>query len=128
MLVDIRAFCSWFFMALHFLHPRCFCLALRIYITGQPGDITDLRISSNTISTCSFVLQWSRPSSDPYSYTVIISTEGGSLIITDNTTLTNYSATGLYNNTVYNVSVTPNNVCGSSNTATVNIMTKRNGT
>ena len=101
---------------------------VRIYVTGQPGDINDLIISSDTITACSFVVQWSRPSSDPYSYTVIISTEGGSLIITDNTTLTNYSVTGLNSNTVYNVSVTANNVCGSSNAATVNIITKRNGT
>ena len=72
-------------------------------------------------------MQWSEPSNDPYSYTVVISTEGGSLIITDNTTLTSYTVTGLNSNTVYNVSVTANNVYGSSNTATVNVMIKRNG-
>ena len=78
-------------MALHFLYPRCFCLAtIYIYVTGQPGDVTDLTISSDTLTACSFVVQWSEPSNDPYSYTVVISTEGGSLIITDNTTLTSY--------------------------------------
>ena len=87
-----------------------------------------MTVPFDTITACSFVVQWSEPSSYPYSYTVIISTERGSLIITDNTTLTNYSATGLNSNTMYNVSVTANNVYGSSNTATVNVMTKRNGT
>ena len=101
---------------------------VRIYVTGQPGDITDLTISSDKITACSFVVQWSGPSNDPYLYAIRILTEGGSLIITDNTTLTNYSVTGLNNNTVYNVSVTANNVCGSGNTATMKTMTKRNGT
>ena len=99
-----------------------------MYIAGPPGDVMDLTVSSDIITTCSLVVQWSRPSSYPYSYTVIISTEGGSLIITDNTTLTNYFVTGLNNNTVYIVSVSANNVCGSSNTATMKTMTKRNGT
>ena len=86
-----------------------------------------MTISLDTLTACSFVVQWSEPSNDPYSYTVVISTEGGSLIITDNTTLTNYTVTELNSNTEYNVSVTANNVYGSSNTATVNIMIKRNG-
>ena len=41
-------------------------------------------------------------------------TEVGALFITDNTTLTNYTVTGLNSSTVYNVSVTANNDCGSS--------------
>ena len=53
---------------------------------GQPGDITDLTISSDTITACSFAVQWSIPSSDLYSYTVRIVTEGGALIIAKNTT------------------------------------------
>ena len=103
-------------------------MLLRVYVTGQLGDINDLTAPSDTITACSLVLQWSRPSSDPYSYTVIISTEGGSLIITDNTTLTNYAVTDLNSNTVYNVSVTANNVCGSGNPVTMKTMTKRNST
>ena len=94
---------------------------------GRPGDITDLTILSDTITACSFAVQWSRPSSDPYSYTIRIVTEGGALIIAENTTLTNYTVTGLNSNTVYDVGVTANNDCGSSNTANVLVTTTSNG-
>ena len=97
-------------MALHFYTQGDFVSLLHIYVTGQPDDITDLTISLDTITACSFVVQWTRPSSDPLSYTVIISSEGV-MIMTDNTTLFNYSVTGLINNTVYNVSVTANTEC-----------------
>ena len=59
-------------------------------------------------------------------YTVTILTEGGMLIITDNTTMTNYNVTGLNDNTVYHVSVTANNNAGSSSTDMM-IMTNSNG-
>ena len=95
---------------------------------GRPGDIADLTISSDTITACSFIVQWSRPSSDPYSYTVRIVTEGEALIIAENTTLTNYTVTGLNSSTVYSVSVTANNDCGSSNTANMLVTTTSNGT
>ena len=95
---------------------------------GRSGDIADLTISSDTITACSFAVQWRRSSSDPYSYTVRIITEGGALIIADNTTLTNYTVTGLNSSTVYNVGVTANNVCGSSNTANMLVTTTSNGT
>ena len=49
------------------------------------------------------------------------------LIITDNTTLTNYNVTGLNNNTVYHVSVTASNNAGSSNSANMSTMTNGNG-
>ena len=95
-------------------------------LKGPPDDITNLTISSDTITACSFAVQWSRPSSDPYSYTVRIVTEEED--ITDNTTLTNYTVTGLSSNTVYNVGVTANNVCGSSNTANMLVTTTSNST
>ena len=61
-------------------------------------------------------------------YTVTILTEGGMLIITDNTTMTNYNVTGLNDNTVYHVSVTASNNAGSSNSsANVSNMTNSNG-
>ena len=62
-------------------------------------------------------------------YTVTISTEGGMLIITDNTTMTNYNVTGgLNDNTVYHVNVTASNNAGSSSSATISIRTNSNGT
>ena len=95
-------------------------------LTGPPGNVTDLSISK--ITACSFVVQWSRPSSDPVCgtvwYTVIISNEGGVMIITDNTTMTSYHATGLNDSTVYHVSVTASNNAGSSNVT--NMMTTTN--
>ena len=61
-------------------------------------------------------------------YTVTISTEGGILIITDNTTMTNYNVTGgLNDNTVYHVNVTASNNAGSSNRSSVMITTNING-
>ena len=41
-------------------------------LKGPPGDIIDLTILSDTITACSFALQWSRPSSDPYVCTIRI--------------------------------------------------------
>ena len=103
-----------------------------ISISGPPDDITGINISPNTITACSFVVQWSEPSSDPVCgtvwYTVTISTEGGILIITDNTTMTNYNITGgLNDNTVYHVNVTASNNAGSSSSATTSIRTNSNG-
>ena len=63
---------------------------------------------------------------DPVWYTVTIST-GGMVIITDNTTLTNYTVTGLNDNTAYHVSVTANNNAGSSNATSMMTMTNSNG-
>ena len=96
-----------------------------IFTPGIPGDISDIMI--NEITACSFTLKWSELSSndlcDPDWYTVTIST-GGMLIITDNTTWTNYTVTGLNDNTAYHVSVTANNNAGSSNVTSV--MTRTN--
>ena len=61
-------------------------------------------------------------------YTVTISTEGGILIITDNTTMTNYNVTGgLNDNTVYHVNVTASNNAGSNGGTTTRIRTNSNG-
>ena len=59
-------------------------------------------------------------------YTITILTEGGMLIITDNTTMTNYNVTGLNDNTVYHVSVTASNNAGSSRSSTANVSTMTN--
>ena len=102
------------------MHCKCVSLLLMlIYIlTGPPGGITDINITPDTITACGFVVQWSESSSDPVCgtvwYTVTISTEGGILIITDNTTMTNYSVTGLNSSTLYSVNVTASNNAGSS--------------
>ena len=107
------------------------CNCYSITPTGPPDDITDINISPDTITACSFEVQWSKLSSDPVCgsvwYTVTILTEGGILIITDNTIMTNYNVTGLDDNTVYHVTVTASNNAGSSNVASVMIMTNSNG-
>ena len=105
----------------------CACLHIVYILIGPPRDKITVNVSSDTITACSFVLQWNGLSSDPVWYAVTILTEVGALIITDNTTLTNYAVTGLNSSTVYNVSVTANNICGSSNTANMLVTTKRNG-
>ena len=102
---------------------------LMYVLTGPPGGITGINISPDTITACSFVVQWSEPSSDPVCgtvwYTVTISTEGGILIITDNTTM---SVTELNSSTLYNVIVTASNNAGSSNPTGTSFMTNSIGT
>ena len=88
-------------------------------LTGPPDDVTDIK------TTCGGVVQWGKPSSDPVCgpvwYTVTISTEGGILITTGNTTVTSYNITGLNDNTVYHVNVTASNNAGSSNSTSTYI-------
>ena len=98
-------------------------------LTDLPGGITDIHISPDTITACSFVVQWSEPSRvcGTVWYTVTVSTEGGILIITDNTTMTNYSVTELDNNTVYHVNVTASNNAGSSDPNGTSVMTNSIG-
>ena len=98
--------------------------------TGPPGDISGVIIPPDTITACSFVVQWSRPSSDPVCglvwYTITVTT-GGMLIINDTTTRTDYNVTGLNNSTTYNVSVNASNIAGSSSSTIISIMTNNNG-
>ena len=74
---------------------------------GPPDDVNNVSVS---LTACGLVVKWSESSSDPVCgtvwYTVTISTEGGILIITDNTTMTNYNVTGLNSNTLYSINVT----------------------
>ena len=99
-------------------------------LTGPPGDISDISIRSDSITACGFVVQWSKPSSNPVCssilYTVTISTEGGLWSITDNTTLTHYAVTGLNSNTQYIVNVTASNNAGSSSSS-IMMMTSSDG-
>ena len=61
-------------------------------------------------------------------YILTILTEGGMLIITNNTTLTDCSVTGLNSNIMYIVSVTVSNNAGSSSRGTgISLMTNSNG-
>ena len=100
-------------------------------LTGPPDDINDVNISPDTITACSFVVQWNNASSDPVCgsvwYTVTVSTEEGILIITDNTTMTNYNVTGLNDSTVYHVNVTASNNAGSSDSTSMSVMTNSGG-
>ena len=100
--------------------------------TGPPGDISDVNIPPDTITACSFVVQWSRPSydpvCDPVQYTVTVTDLERMLIINDTTALTDYNVTGLTNNTLYHVTVTASNNAGSSSSATsILISTNSNG-
>ena len=115
--INVRTYAYYIMCKVHVCQTFANCV-----LTGPPGDIIDVIISPNTITACSLVVQWSKPSSDPVCgsvwYTVTISTEGGILITTDNTTVTNYNITGLNDNTVYHVNVTASNNAGSSSTTT----------
>ena len=103
---------------------------LVLFLTGPPDDVSDIKIPTDTITACSFVVQWSRPSSDPVcdpvQYTVMV-TRGGMLIINDTTTLTDYHVTGLNDSTSYLVTVTASNNAGSSSNASVPTQTKSHG-
>ena len=87
---------------------------------GLPSGVDNVSILSDTSTACNNLVQWNESSSDPVCgivwYTVTISTEEGTLIITDTTAMANYSVTGLNNNTVYRVNVTASNNAGSCNT------------
>ena len=95
-------------------------------LTGPPDDILNLSIPLDTITTCSFVVQWSEVIGHTVCgdvwYTITI-TEGEELISTNNATITNYHVTGLSDNTVYHVNVTPYNKAGSGNAATETMTT-----
>ena len=96
-------------------------------LTGPPGEITDLKISSDTVTACSFVVQWSRPFSHPVcstvEYTVTVSLEGR--IISSNKTMqTSYNVSGVNSRTMYTVNVIASNDAGNtSSAASVQAMT-----
>ena len=95
---------------------------------GPPDNVNNVSISPDT---CSTLVQWNNASSDPLCgsvwYTVIVLTEGGMLIIIDNTAMTNYIVTGLNDSTVYHVSVTASNNAGSSDSTSTSVMTNSIG-
>ena len=98
---------------------------------GPPDNVNNVNISLDAPTACSILVQWSKASSDPVCgsvwYTVTVSTEGGILIITDNTAMTNYNVTGLNYNTVYHVNVTASNNAGSSDSTSTSVMINSSG-
>ena len=110
-----------------------FYLYIRICeLTGGPPDnVNNVSISLDTSTACSILVQWNNTSSDPLCgsvwYTVTILTEGGMLIITDNTTMIRYSVTGLNDSTVYHVNVIASNNAGRSNSTSTSVMTNSIG-
>ena len=111
---------------------ECMCFTFTcancVLTGGQPDDVNNISVS---LTACGLVVQWNESSSDPVCgsvwYTVTISTEGGTLIITDNTTMTNYNVTGLNDNTVYHVNVTASNNAGSSDPTGTSVITNSIG-
>ena len=95
---------------------------------GPPDNVNNVSISPDT---CSTLVQWNNASSDLLCgsiwYTVTVLTEGGMLIITDNTTMTSYSVTGLNDSTVYHVNVTASNNAGTSDSTSTSVMTNSSG-
>ena len=93
--------------------------------------ITDLTIPPDMITSTSFEVQWSEPSSDPVcgriQYIVTVYT-GGIVISTDTIEMTTYIATGLCSNSSYKVHVSAENIAGKSIPTTNKIMTKLEGT
>ena len=85
-------------------------------LTGSPEDISNISISNNTVTACSFMVQWDEASSDPVCgtvwYTVTISTGGNTSKY--NTTQTNYIATNLSDGVLYSVTVIASNNASSS--------------
>ena len=99
-------------------------------LTGPPGD-NDVIILPDSITACSIALQWSKPSNNPVCgsvlYTVTVRTEEGLWSITDNTTMTHHTVTGLTSSTNYIISVTASNNAGSSISSDTMIMTSSDG-
>jgi len=103
----------------------------QLYTIGDiPDAITDLYAPPHLITSSSFVVHWSEPSSDvvcgPVQYIITVSTGG---IITWNITInrTTYTATGLCSNTSYKVNVFADNIAGNSIPTTIRIMTIPSG-
>ena len=106
---------------------ECMCFTFTcancVLTGGPPDDVNNVSVS---LIACGLVVQWREPSRvcGTIWYTVTVSTEGGILIITDYTTMTNYSVTGgLNDNTVYHVNVTASNNAGSSGLTSISVIT-----
>ena len=82
------------------------------------------------VSSCSFVTQWSKPSSDPVcgavQYIVTVYTGG---IVISNVTIerTTFTVTGLHDNTLYEINVTAFSEVGSSVPVVSEVMTDDTG-
>ena len=91
------------------------CCTIHV-LTGPPKDISNISIPNNTVTACRFTVQWDEVFSDPVCgtvrYTVAIST--GEKTSKYNTTLTNYTATNLNDDVLYNVTVIASNNASSS--------------
>ena len=102
-----------------------------LHLGGSPDVITDLTIPPDMITSTSFVVQWSEPSSDPVcgtvQYIVTVYT-GGIVISTDTIEMTTYIANGLCSNSTYKVHVSAENIAGKSIPTANKIMTKPEGT
>ena len=102
--------------------------ALYLFLDDPPSRVIDLDI--HMVSSCSFVAQWSEPSSDPVCGTVqyiVTVCSGGIVISNDTINTTNYTAVGLHNNTLYEINVTAINDAGSSDPVTREVTTKESG-
>jgi len=78
-------------------------------LLGSPGIVMNLTIPPDMITPSSFVAQWSEPSSDPVCGTVqyIVTVYTGGIVISiDTINEITYSATGLFDDTEYSVSIT----------------------
>ena len=87
---------------------------------GPPGNITDLTIPPDMITLNSFVVQWSKPSSDPVCGTVqyIVTVYTGGIVISNDTIEgITYTATVDRANTHYTINLTAYNAAGNSATA-----------
>jgi len=100
-----------------------------VYLSDDsPDRVIDFDI--HLVSSCSFVAQWSEPSSDPVCGTVqyIVTVYSGGIVISNNTTKkTNYTVLGLGNNTLFEINVTAVNDAGSSDPVTREVMTNETG-
>ena len=101
------------------------------FFVGRPGNITDLTIPPDLITSASFVAQWSEPSSDPVCGTVqyIVTVYTGGIVISNDTiNQTTYVAMVYRANTNYAVNLTAYNAAGiSASTAKQVVTTNSDG-
>jgi len=99
---------------------------VQLYIVGPPEIITDLSIPPDMITSTSFVVQWSEPSSDPVcgpvQYIVTVAT-GGIMISNFTVNGTTYTVTGREHNTLYTIYLAAYNAAGIGDSATKDVIT-----